>query len=64
MVGISVLVAVIKIPAVVFLGGWLVLQLESLPTELGVAYSAHAGGFLAGLIWGLVLRRTTDVVPG
>ena len=51
---------VLKVPAVLYLGWWLVVQLVSVPVEQGVAYSAHAGGFLAGLIWGLVIRRTGE----
>jgi membrane associated rhomboid family serine protease len=32
----------------------------SMPEERGIAYSAHAGGFLAGLVWGLAIRRTRE----
>jgi len=56
MVGISLFFMVLKVPAVVYLGWWLLIQLVSVPAEQGIAYSAHAGGFLAGLVWGLVMR--------
>jgi membrane associated rhomboid family serine protease len=60
-VGVSLLFWVIRVPAVLYLGWWLVVQLVSMPEEQGIAYSAHAGGFLAGLVWGLAIRRTRDL---
>jgi membrane associated rhomboid family serine protease len=59
-VGVSLLFWVIRVPAVLYLGWWLVVQLVSMPEERGIAYSAHAGGFLAGLVWGLAIRRTRE----
>ena len=46
------IVRTIYVPAVLFLGLWFVLQLLSLPEGAsgGVAFAAHVGGFLAGLI--------------
>jgi membrane associated rhomboid family serine protease len=40
------------LPAVLFLGIWFLLQLVSLPEGAsgGVAFAAHVGGFLAGLL--------------
>jgi membrane associated rhomboid family serine protease len=55
---------VISIPAVVAIGLWIALQLMSGWSSLvlpgaaagGVAYGAHIGGFLAGVVMALVLR--------
>ena len=55
---------VIEIPAVFFLGIWFLMQLLSGVGSLGVtnaasggtAFWAHVGGFVAGVIVGLVLR--------
>lgn len=48
-----------KIPAIIFLGFWFILQLLSgtwaLTSE--VAYWAHIGGFIAGLILVLIFKR-------
>jgi membrane associated rhomboid family serine protease len=43
---------VIYIPAVFFLGAWFLMQLLSLPQGAngGVAFAAHVGGFIAGLL--------------
>ncbi len=57
-VPIIVLVQVIEIPAFVFIGLWFVLQLQSGALALGgaagrtggIAFWAHVGGFVAGLI--------------
>jgi membrane associated rhomboid family serine protease len=40
------------LPAIVFLGVWFLLQLVSLPNQVssGVAFAAHVGGFVAGLV--------------
>jgi len=54
---------VVRLPAVVVLGMWIVLQLFSGLASLGaeasggVAFFAHIGGFLAGLVLVLILRR-------
>lgn len=64
---------VIQIPAMLALGLWILLQLfngfGSFSGEQvgGVAYGAHIGGFLAGVVMAFVLRRviperTTDVL--
>lgn len=56
--------AVVSIPAAVAIGLWIVLQFVNgvgaiAATEQtgGVAYGAHIGGFLAGVLLALVLRR-------
>ncbi len=57
---------VVRIPAMLALGVWIVFQLfggfGSISGEQagGVAYGAHIGGFLAGVIMAFVLRR---VIP-
>lgn len=52
-------------PAVVVLGGWFVVQLVSSllsdPAAPGVAWLAHLGGFVAGLVLGPALRATSAV---
>ncbi|MHB8418987.1 MAG: rhomboid family intramembrane serine protease [Myxococcales bacterium] len=54
-------VRLIYLPAVLFLGLWFLLQLLSLPEGAsgGVAFAAHVGGFLAGLllVWIFAGRR-------
>jgi len=55
----------VEIPAVVYLGLWFILQLFSGAVELtsnagqagGVAWWAHAGGFVSGIILCLVMRK-------
>ncbi|MCB1683185.1 MAG: rhomboid family intramembrane serine protease, partial [Pseudomonadales bacterium] len=56
-------ITTIGVPAVVMLGYWFVLQLlQGLPalgsTEGGVAFWAHIGGFLAGVILVRVFARS------
>jgi membrane associated rhomboid family serine protease len=60
-------IRIVQIPALVVLGLWFVLQLLSgLPTvgsagaEGGIAFMAHAGGFVAGmvLVWVMTPRRS------
>ena len=52
----------LHVPAVIVLGLWFVLQLLSgvgslgASTDGGVAFFAHIGGFVAGLVIGLVVR--------
>ena len=57
------IVRVVQLPAIVVLGFWFVLQLFSgiaaigvTSTGGGVAWFAHVGGFVAGLLVGLFLR--------
>ena len=62
LVWIIIFVRLINVPAVILLGLWFALQLFSgLSTPLGghggVAFWAHVGGFLAGVILVTLLRR-------
>ena len=52
-------IAVVSVPAILFLGFWFLLQLLYTWLEIGggVAYWAHIGGFVAGMILALILRR-------
>ena len=49
-----IFIQVIRIPAFLVLGFWILGQFFSLPSSLqdegGVAYLAHIGGFIAGMI--------------
>jgi membrane associated rhomboid family serine protease len=58
---IIVLVRLITVPAPILLGLWFLLQLmsaaASAPGEPGVAFWAHVGGFLAGMVLVMVLRQ-------
>jgi membrane associated rhomboid family serine protease len=51
---------VIPVPALIVIGLWIVLQffygIGSIGLEGGVAYMAHVGGFVAGLIFSLIFR--------
>ncbi len=55
----------VEVPAVIFLGIWFVIQLFSGTLSLatagssagGVAWWAHIGGFIVGVLWALPLRR-------
>ena len=52
---------IVRIPAIILLGLWIVLQIISGLTELtaragGIAWFAHMGGFAAGLVLLLVMR--------
>ncbi len=54
-------IRLVYLPAYLFLGLWILLQFiygfASLPgIGGGIAFFAHIGGFLFGLIWGLILR--------
>jgi membrane associated rhomboid family serine protease len=60
-----------RVPAVIVLGMWFVIQLfngflslgmQTMATG-GVAWFAHIGGFVAGLVVGLVLRTTRPRPP-
>jgi membrane associated rhomboid family serine protease len=52
-------IAVVSVPAIFFLGFWFLLQLLYTWMDIGggVAYWAHIGGFVAGMILALILRR-------
>ena len=64
LVPIFIFFQTIELPAVVFLGFWFLSNLLSGIGSLaahtqagGVAWWAHIGGFLVGLLWALPLRR-------
>lgn len=56
---LTFVITIVSIPAVFFLGFWFLLQLLYTWLDLSgnVAYWAHIGGFVAGLILGLTTRR-------
>jgi len=62
-------IAVVSIPAVFFLGFWFLLQLLYTWLDIGggVAYWAHVGGFVAGMllvfIFGRKRKRLKPVTP-
>ncbi|MCS7138724.1 MAG: rhomboid family intramembrane serine protease [Crenarchaeota archaeon] len=49
----------VRLPAVVYLGFWFLLQLleSMLPDYTGIAYWAHIGGFLAGVVVAPFFRK-------
>jgi membrane associated rhomboid family serine protease len=56
-------IRVVQVPAIVALGYWFATQLFSgvgaLGAEAGVAYFAHVGGFVAGVLFALIARSGT-----
>ena len=54
-----VILFIVRLPAVVLLGFWFVLQFFTDPNE-GVAWMAHVGGFAFGVLVGLMLRGFGD----
>jgi membrane associated rhomboid family serine protease len=58
--------SVVAVPAMLVLGAWIVLQLVSQISVVkgagGVAYMAHIGGFVAGLVLMLVFDRAASRV--
>ena len=57
---------IIRLPALIAIGGWIILQFLSVGGELarhhprsvgGIAYVAHIGGFIAGMILSFFFRR-------
>jgi len=61
LVPIIFLITVIEVPALIFIGFWFVTQLfsglASIGAVAGVAWWAHIGGFLVGLILSPIFRR-------
>jgi membrane associated rhomboid family serine protease len=59
---------IVELPALTYLGIWFLMQIGGQALEIGawqkdvggVAFMAHVGGFLAGLIVGALTRRTED----
>ena len=61
---------VIKVPALIVIGLWIVLQFFSGIGSIansaetgGVAYMAHIGGFVAGVVLALLLRGSSTLRP-
>ena len=59
----------IRLPAVIVLGGWIVIQIVNAigvqPGTGGVAWLAHVGGFLSGvMLIGVFKRRTVRLFLG
>ena len=69
LVFLVVFVTVIEVPAIVVLGMWFVIQVfsghESLnaATSGGVAWWAHVGGFLGGMVLMMLLGRAHETPP-
>jgi membrane associated rhomboid family serine protease len=63
LVPIFLFLTTVELPAIVVLGLWFVLQffqgVGSVAADTGVAYMAHVGGFLAGMLLLLVFRPRT-----
>lgn len=58
LVPIVIFIRIIKVPAVVFLGLWILLQFVSASaSEEGVAWWAHIGGFFVGIILLYIYRN-------
>jgi len=67
LVPIFIFLQAVELPAVVFLGLWFLINVWSGIGSLaahtqagGVAWWAHIGGFLLGILWALPLRRRED----
>ena len=62
---LTYVITVVSIPAVLFLGFWFLLQLlyTWLDMSGGVAYWAHIGGFIAGMILSLMARKRKRPAP-
>jgi membrane associated rhomboid family serine protease len=62
---LTIVITVVSIPAVFFLGFWFILQLLYTWLDMGgnVAYWAHIGGFVAGMILGLIAKRKRKPKP-
>jgi len=52
-----VLIRIVAIPAVVFLGIWIISQFLLVDAASGIAWEAHVAGFLFGVLVTLPLRR-------
>ena len=57
LVFIILFVQIVRIPAVVFLGLWFLLQILSSVAGGGIAWYAHIGGFVSGALIILVFKR-------
>ena len=61
---IIIFVKIIKVPAFIVIGAWIVLQFMNVFDQgsSGVAYSAHIGGFLTGLILTPLFKKNTTKI--
>lgn len=60
-VGLSLFFCVLKIPAFIFLGLWLVFQVLAVSDPGGIAYEAHVGGFVTGAVGAFLMRGRVTV---
>jgi membrane associated rhomboid family serine protease len=62
---IAFFITIISIPAVFFIGFWFLLQLLYTWLDIGgnVAYWAHIGGFVAGILIALTVRKKRKLKP-
>jgi membrane associated rhomboid family serine protease len=58
-------ITIVSVPAVFFLGFWFILQLLYTWLDMGgnIAYGAHIGGFVAGMILGIIVKRKRKPKP-
>lgn len=67
---IVIFLTVVEVSAIVMLGYWFILQIISVflvntnPMEGGVAFWAHIGGFLAGMLIGKIFASANRAVEG
>ncbi len=57
LVFLIVFVTIVRIPAVIFLGLWFLIQVLSSGFASGIAWYAHIGGFIAGAIVVMIIGR-------
>ncbi|HYC79529.1 MAG TPA: rhomboid family intramembrane serine protease [Candidatus Binatia bacterium] len=59
LIPIGFFITTMRINAPIFIGIWFLLQFVgfSTATDSGIAYSAHVGGFLAGLVLTMILKK-------
>lgn len=64
LIGYSIYFTVIRIPAVLYLGLWFLMQFLMIDDVDGIAYSAHVWGFLVGMSFGLLIRTNSFGLNG
>ncbi|MBI4161517.1 MAG: rhomboid family intramembrane serine protease [Acidobacteria bacterium] len=57
LIPLVILFPAVRVPAWIFLGGWFWLQWQAAGGEEGIAWYAHIGGFLAGVVLALGRSR-------
>ncbi len=65
---LGIFITIARVPAIIMIGLWIITQLISLfpvaeQGDTGVAYGAHVGGFIAGLILVFLLRNRANTAP-